>query len=159
MSLLLITAVILGLSLIPRTVHTKIVLDTEQKNAWNVLVDFNRYKEWNPFIKSIEGELIVGNRLDVVLKQNSSNDFKISPTLTNVVDGENFSWRGHLGVPYIFTGEHSFSLDYNENKELVLTHSERFQGLLVWPMFSIINSTQDSFKSMNEALKKRLITA
>lgn len=30
--------------------------------VWNVLLDFERHPSWNPFIKSIKGEQIVGKK-------------------------------------------------------------------------------------------------
>lgn len=156
MSFILISILILIISLIPRSIRTEILLDAKQEDAWEILTNFDEYKEWNPFISFIEGKLATGNKLKVVLKQNSSSELKISPTVIEVVEGESFSWIGHLGIPYIFTGTHSFSLQYNGNKELFLIHSEKFQGILVWPLYSIISYTINSFNSMNIALKKRL---
>ena len=42
-------------------IETKIRINASPKQVWDVLIDFERYPEWNPFIKSIKGIAIKGD--------------------------------------------------------------------------------------------------
>ena len=40
--------------------RAEIEIDAEPARVWAILMDFEAYPEWNPFITSIEGEQAVG---------------------------------------------------------------------------------------------------
>jgi hypothetical protein len=71
-------------------------------------------------------------------------------------DDKGFCWRGSLGTRFIFDGTHCFKVETMDEGKTKFTQSERFQGVLVWPMVSIVNDTKKNFERMNEALKKRV---
>ncbi|HWC70427.1 MAG TPA: SRPBCC family protein [Actinomycetota bacterium] len=48
-----------------RELRTEIEIDAPPEQVWQVLTDFGAYPDWNPFIRSIEGEPQVGSRLNV----------------------------------------------------------------------------------------------
>jgi uncharacterized protein YndB with AHSA1/START domain len=43
--------------------RAEIEIDAESGRVWAVLMDFDAYPEWNPFITSIQGERTVGAKL------------------------------------------------------------------------------------------------
>jgi len=43
-----------------REVRTEIEIAASASSVWQVLTDFARYSEWNPFISCISGELVDG---------------------------------------------------------------------------------------------------
>src|SRR5829696_1148215 len=65
-------------------------------------------------------------------------------------------WLGHLFVPGLFDGEHSFVIRSLEEDEVRFVQREAFSGLLV-PLFarSLENSTLRGFEEMNRTLKER----
>ena len=64
-------------------------------------------------------------------------------------------WIGHLTLPGVFDGEHRFTLTpTNGGSDLV--QSEKFSGLLVQVGRKTIDNTADSFRLLNEALKKQV---
>ena len=65
-------------------------------------------------------------------------------------------WLGHLFVPGLFDGEHSFIIQSLEEGRVRFVHRESFRGMLV-PLFarSLDNSTLSGFEEMNRALKER----
>ena len=46
-----------------KTVLIETPIPAPPELVWDVLIDFPRYGEWNPFITSIEGELEVGEEV------------------------------------------------------------------------------------------------
>jgi hypothetical protein len=40
---------------VARELKTTIEIDASVDAIWSVLIDFSRYSEWNPFIRSISG--------------------------------------------------------------------------------------------------------
>ena len=60
-----------------KNLHTEITINAPAEKVWNILTDFEKFGEWNPFILSIEGKQEIGAQLKVVLKNgNGTSVFK-----------------------------------------------------------------------------------
>ncbi len=46
-------------------IKTEVVINAKPEEIWNVLTDFEKYPEWNPFIKSISGAHEEGEQLAI----------------------------------------------------------------------------------------------
>lgn len=46
-----------------KEIKTEIQIDATPERVWEILTDFDAYPTWNPFIKSITGEVNVGNTI------------------------------------------------------------------------------------------------
>jgi len=70
--------------------------------------------------------------------------------------GREFRWLGHLLLPGIFDGEHSFVIRPLAGGKVLFQQSELFRGVLV-PLFrgSLDRDTRRGFEEMNQALKVR----
>lgn len=134
---------------------TEIVINAPPETVWSVLMDFERYPEWNPFIVEISGKAEVGQRLDVTLKPPGTRPMRMRPRVIAVKPGREFRWRGNLAVPGTFTGEHVFEIEPNEAGSR-FRQSEHFKGILV-PLFrhSLLTDTRRGFEEMNRALLER----
>ena len=117
-------------------------------------MDFPAYPEWNPFIISIEGEARPGARLTVRIRPPGSEPQTFKPAVLTVEPSSAFAWRGTLGIPGIFTGEHSFRLT-REGDGTSFHHAEHFTGLLVPVLKKMLARTEEGFHQMNSALKAR----
>jgi len=51
-----------------KELHSEIEINASAERVWDILTDFASYPQWNPFIRSISGELEVGERLEVRLE-------------------------------------------------------------------------------------------
>lgn len=145
---------ILALLLIPYKIETQIVLDASQQEVMYVLKDFENYGEWNPFIVDVKGEFKVNSLLKVKLNMDNKIMY-ISPKIVAVQENM-FCWRGVLGIRYIFDGIHCFKIESMPRNRKLFTHTEHFQGLLVWIMFPMLLKTKKRFKLMNEALRDKV---
>jgi hypothetical protein len=68
-----------------------------------------------------------------------------------------FEWLGRLRLPGIFDGRYGFDLAPSEHGGTLVTQSEEFDGILVRPLrTSLETTTMAGFEAMNAALKTRV---
>jgi len=139
-------------------VETTAHLDARANEVWAVLTDFPAYGEWNPFITAISGVLAEDDRLDVTFQQPNGKTNRFRPRVLRVSPARQIRWLGKLGPGGLFDGEHYFVLEPQTDGTTVLTHGERFTGVLVPLMKSLLADTEQAFRSMNAALEARLKT-
>ncbi|GIL18140.1 MAG: hypothetical protein BroJett040_18910 [Oligoflexia bacterium] len=138
---------------------TQILIDSSPAVVWRELTDFSKHPEWNPFIKSISGNLVVGEKLRVHIKPPHQNrGMKFSPRVLKLDATKEFSWKGHLLIPGLFDGEHFFRLEAVSPNRTRLVHGEKFTGLLVPLLKGMLGDTKAGFELMNQALKTRAET-
>ncbi len=139
------------------TIQTHIEIDAPVDKVWKTLTEFEEYSAWNPFVTEISGELSTDSKLQITLSQPESKPMSISPRVVRMEKGRAFGWKGHLGVPGIFDGEHGFELEELARGRTRLNHFESFSGLLVPFLKKMLNDkTRRGFESMNEALKEKV---
>jgi hypothetical protein len=139
-----------------RQIATQIEIDAPTHRVWPVLIDFPHYSEWNSFIRSIEGEPIVGNRIRVSIQPPGRRPIWFRPVLLKVEPEHELRWRGRLFLPGLFDGEHSFVLEPLSRDRTLLRQCERFSGVLV-PLIwnSLEDPTRRGFEALNESLRQR----
>jgi hypothetical protein len=138
-----------------RVVLTQVRIAAPASRVWQVLTDFPRYPEWNPFITEIEGLPEVGARLRVRIQPPGRRPMTFKPTLLVVTRDRELRWLGHLFLPRLFDGEHSFRIE-DKGRKSRFHQSERFSGVLVGFFgVGIFDATQRGFEAMNTALKVR----
>jgi hypothetical protein len=139
-----------------KELHSEIQIDVPAKRVWELLTDFASYPQWNPFIRNISGQPATGERLRVRLVPPGGRGMTFKPRVLNAEPNREFRWLGHLLVPGLFDGEHSFTIQPLEENRVRFVQGETFKGLLV-PLFarSLETNTQRGFEQMNRALKRR----
>ena len=137
-----------------KEINTEIVIKAKTEEVWAVLTDFDNYQKWNPFIKLIKGQVVVGNRITVRLEPPGASGMNIRPKVLAFVANKEFRWIGHLLLPGLFDGDHRFELVDNKNGTTTFKQSEKFKGLLI-PLFKKLLdiNTTNGFRQMNEKLK------
>lgn len=131
-------------------ISTKIKINAPKEKVWNILTAFDRYPTWDLFIKSITGNIAVGEKFHVHI---DTMNFK--PTVLVYNEFQEFTWLGHFIFSGIFDGKHSFLLTENNDKSTTLEQSEEFSGILVRFMKNKLNNeVLAKFKLMNEKLKE-----
>ncbi len=143
-------------SKMPHTLYTDIEIAASPAQVWAVLLDFATYKNWNPFIVSVEGSAKEGAQLATCIRPPGGREMRFKPSVTVVEEGRAFEWLGSFGFRGIFDGRHRFELSETENGGTKFVQKEEFTGLLVWLIKNELNTkTKQGFQEMNEALKKR----
>lgn len=131
-------------------VYTEIVINADKKTVWSIFSDFEKYPNWNPFIKSLSGTIKVGERF-----QADIGAFKFKPTTKVLKPEQELTWLGRLLLPGIFDGRHSFLLIQNEDGTTTFIQKETFSGILVPFMKKKLNTEiKDGFTAMNTKLKE-----
>ena len=139
-----------------KQLHTQIEIDAPAKRVWELLTDFASYPQWNPFIRHISGRLAPGERLRARLEPPGGRAMTFKPKVLTAEPNRELRWLGHLLVPGLFDGEHSFTIQPLEDDRVRFVQREVFRGLLV-PLFarSLESKTRRGFEEMNRALKGR----
>ena len=138
-------------------ITTSISIAASTERVWLVLLDFARYSEWNPFVRSIEGAPSEGSAIKVKIQSPSGKAMTFSPVVLRNTAHREFRWKGKLVLPGIFDGEHYFQLAPGGAGSTEFTHGERFSGFLV-PLLrgTLDRDTRSGFEAMNRALKQRV---
>ena len=73
-----------------RTIETSILIAAPASRVWSVLMDFDGYPAWNPFIRTIKGEQRTGARLEVGIEAPGHKAQTFRPVIVEV-EPERFS--------------------------------------------------------------------
>jgi hypothetical protein len=137
------------------TIKTAIDVAASPEMVWRVLTDFPAYPKWNPFIRSVQGSAMAGQRLKVRLRLPHGRSYRFSPRVLKAVPATELRWRGRTWIEGVFDGEHAFIIVPNGIKGVRFIQREHFSGLLVSLILPFIaEKTRQGFDLMNLALKK-----
>ena len=76
-------------------IYTEIEIHASTEKVWSILNDFKNYPNWNPFIKSINGEVKVGNTITVRIEPPQSKGMTFKPKVLSNEYNKELSWLGH----------------------------------------------------------------
>ena len=139
-----------------KNINTQINIKATSKVIWEHLVSFDRYPEWNPFIKKISGQLSKGSKIAVTIKPPGKESMDFEPNLLEVNTTKELRWLGRVLLPKLFDGEHYFILESMPDGSTQFTQGENFSGILALILWSSIEKdTRKGFEEMNAALKIR----
>lgn len=136
-----------------RLIQSQIAIAASPERVWSVLTDFVSYPGWNPFIRSISGDVRVRGRLRIRIAPPGGGEMTFGPVVTEVRQASVLEWVGHAVVPGVFDGRHRFTLTRLPDGTTSFSQGEEFSGFLV-PFFgSLLRRTQSGFEAANAALK------
>lgn len=132
-------------------ISSSITIQASPATIWSVLLDFNQYQHWNPFILKIKGNTEVGQQLQITIGK-----MNFSPMVQTNIAYQHFSWLGKLWFSGIFDGLHVFEIKQTDSNSCTFIQSETFKGVLV-PFLKnkLQTDTLQGFHAMNRALKTR----
>jgi hypothetical protein len=132
-----------------RDISTDILIQSSPRTVWQVLTATSQYPSWNPMINRIAGDLHEGNVIEV------DEGMVFHPKILAFRPNRELRWKGHVGIPGIFDGDHRFVLA-GQGEYTHLVQSERFTGILAGRLTrQIIDDTVEAMQEMNRALKAR----
>lgn len=136
-----------------KELRTEIEINAPAERVWNILTDAAKFSQWNPFIHRLQGNLVQGARLEVLLGESANKGMMFRPKILEVAQNRTLRWLGNLFVPGLFDGEHIFEIEPLEANRVRFVQREKFNGILVG--FFNFDSTLRGFEAMNRALKGR----
>src|SRR5712692_5369512 len=135
--------------------HTEVEIAAPAEKVWQILTDFAKYPEWNPFITKISGDPKNGARLEVHINAPNDKERVYKPTVENVEKNKELRWLGK-SFAGLFSGEHSFTIEPINEKHVRFNQDEKFSGLLTAFMGKRVDTKiRQGFEQMNNALKTR----
>lgn len=144
------------MSHIKKEIRTELVIKASPTIVWAVLTDFAQYPSWNPFIKWIKGEAMLGAKITARIEPPNASGMTFKPVVLRVQPHKEFRWLGHLFIPGLFDGEHIFELYENSDGTTTFVQREEFKGLLVGLFTKMLDTnTVQGFEAMNRKLKER----
>jgi hypothetical protein len=138
-----------------KEIKTEILIKAKPEKVWAILIDFQNYPSWNPFIKSINGEAILGKKITARIEPPGAKGMTFKPKILSLVINKELSWIGHFLFSGLFDGKHKFEIIDNGDGTTTFKQSEIFKGILV-PFFKkmIEDNTKKGFEAMNQKLKE-----
>ena len=138
-----------------KIITTHLTVSAPVDDVWKTLTDLGGYRSWNPFITAAAGTIIVGERLDLTIQPPGGRAMRFRPWVTALDQHHYVEWLGHLALPGIFDGRHSFTLTPMAGRRTFVQQSETFTGLLTPVSGSMLTRTRAGFIAMNQALAQR----
>ena len=118
-----------------------------------MLTDFAAYKSWNPLLRNVEGDLVMGGSLRV---QTTFIPMTLSATVTAVDKPNHFAWEDHVPLNLLTPVFSVHLLPLSENRTRVII-AESFTG----PLLPILGRRLDRqmpplYEAMGKALAQQV---
>ena len=139
-----------------QTLDASIEIDAPAERVWQVVSDFARYPEWNPFIVRAAGEQRPGARLEVTIVAPGVRAVTFKPKVLDLDPGRLIRWKGVLWVPGLFDGRHALSVESLPGDHCRFTTHEDVSGILVPVRGTVMHASPKGFEQMAAALKDRV---
>lgn len=136
-----------------KELYAEIQVNASSMSVWNILTDFEKYEQWNPFIHRVVGEPKEGSRIKIQLRTPGGRNRQYEPIVTKLDPGRELRW---VGKSMLLTGEHVFVIEEKQTDNVLFIQQEIFGGLLT-TFFgrSTHEDIEAGLRQMNEALKER----
>lgn len=135
-------------------IETSIKIKASPDTVWNLLVNFDKYSEWNPQMR-IKGKPKKGSRLKI----SPGPKAEWMPTFYSEIihcSKYRLEWKGKLILSFIFSGIHRFHIKLLDNRNCIFRQSEEFSGILLKPiLFLFRERIENGYEKMNRALKRQ----
>jgi hypothetical protein len=138
------------------TYRTTFPVAASAETVWGILVDFDRWSEWNPSVPSISGDTRVGSTLAMTLAMPRRPPATVKAEIRELDPERRFSWHGNIGGDRFFSGTREFEIDPQPDGTVLVTHVETVTGLF-FPVFRAImgSAIQEHHDNLNTALTER----
>ena len=138
-----------------RSLHAAVEIDAPAERVWQVVSDFARYCDWNPFIVRSAGEPRVGERLDITIAAPRMKPVSFRPRVLDVERGRLIRWKGEFKLPGLFDGRHALIVDPLDGGRSRFTTHEDVTGILLPFAGKVLAASQQGFDLMARAVKER----
>jgi hypothetical protein len=137
-------------------IRTEIQINSTPARVWEILTDFARYAEWNPFILKVDGDVRPGAVVPYRFEFPRGIRLWANAKILRLEAEKELRWTAHFLSPSVFNGEHYFAIARDFGSHCEFHHGEIFTGLtlpIAWPVIRTFGP--QIYGSLNEALKRR----
>lgn len=141
-------------------VATEVTIEASSAAVWRILADVQRYPQWNPYIREINGELAPAAMIRFRFSLFGTITLPAQARVLTVNTERELRWAGHFLRDGLFRAEHYHLLEPVSERLLRFRHGERFSGtlaLLLWPFLR--RWAPARYHAANLALKRRAESA
>lgn len=130
---------------------TRIEIQSPADRVWKVLTDLPKWIEWNRTVDRTVGEIALGGKVTVFVKQSPGRAF---PLRVSGLDApRRMEWTG--GMPFgLFRGTRVYELSEPSPMKTVFTMREDYTGPLAGLIGRSIPDLQPAFDEFAECLKR-----
>ena len=143
-----------------RTAATFLELDAPADQVAKVLLDFNKYSEWNPYVvradaPAPQSRVVVPFQMKIVeASKDGGHSHRVQ--MTNLTD-RGFAWSGSLWPSWLLNWSESFEVIPIDDTHSRVEVLQSYQGVLLRSYWSYQNPKYlAAIKDMGRALKKRV---
>lgn len=137
------------------TIKTAVDVATSAEIVWRVLTHFPQYPHWNPFLVSVYGSAVPGQRLVINARYPQGRVRKFTARVVKAIPATELRWRRRRFIEGIFDREQAFFIIPNGVKGVRFIQREHYSGLLAALILPFISGeTTKAFNLMNLALKR-----
>jgi hypothetical protein len=131
-------------------------INASPDRIWELLVDADRYPDWNPSVVSLRGRVAAGESIELVSTVNPKRAFAL--TVSELEPARRMVWSG--GMPLgLFKGVRTFSLTPQGDGQTEFTMEEVYSGALAPLITRTMPDLTESFEQFADGLKTALETA
>ena len=139
-----------------KTIETQIKASSTPEKIWKILINFEEYELWNPFMIKVVGDAKLGSKIMVKIQTVRGKQRTYYPTITRLEINKELRWKGKSFLPGIFYGERIFIIEKSTDNKVSFIHKEIFTGLGVKLVGDKLDEDlRESFDKMNIALKTK----
>jgi hypothetical protein len=133
----------------------KVEINAPIEQVWNILIDLEKYGEWNPFVPRMESTLIVGEPIIIYVQMNARRKFVEKEQVTQFEPYRRLGWRATY-PRFLISDERIQELEPLENGNCSYYSHETFRGLAIpLLMLAFKSDIQKGFDGVSLALKRR----
>jgi hypothetical protein len=136
-----------------QTSSTRTVIEAPREKVWRIVVGFDAYPEWNPYLRSVEGRPREGGTLDVHLEPPGGEGQDVSASVTVFRPPRKLQWRSRLLVPGLRDLEYEVIVEPLGPNRAQVVQRARYEGVLT--VFVDEAETRAGLLGMSRALKAR----
>ncbi len=139
-------------------IYTEIEINSSVEHTYKTLLDFQKYNQWNPAIKNIQGIAQLNCSITADIQWPGLNKNSYTLLITELIPERKIRWIGRFGHHLLFKGDHTFLIDQTSAENtILLKHVEIFTGFLVPFLYPFLrHNIYLGFININQALKKHL---
>lgn len=136
-------------------IRTEVYIKASPEEVWEMLLAVDEYSTWHPYLIGVEGDLSVGSRIKVELREDSSSNNYFHAYIIELEPNQLLSWGGSLG--FLFRAKHYYILQSEGVDSTLFIQGEYWRGWLGKTYGKrIYEETWEKFHLMNNRMKEIL---
>jgi len=132
---------------------TTTLVDARREDVWNIVMDFESYPRWNPYMRSVTGQAELGETLHVRLAPPGGDEDAVSARVFVLKPPRKLRWQSRMLAPGLRDIEYEVIVAPAAPNLTQVIQRIRYEGLLV--PFVDGGAIRSGLESMARALARR----